>query len=74
MSLTRVCLFYGSRIDPKELYIFDLLILLDCNFQRGKVLKVLPYVQFLSHSDKVTLNMIFLVVYKEAARICGNII
>ena len=59
MSLSRVCLFYGCRITPKELYIFYLLILLDGNFQRGKVLKLLPYFM-LSHSDKVTLNIIFL--------------
>ena len=54
MSLSRVCFFNGSQ---NVLYIYY--------FQRGKVLKLLPYVQFLSHSDKVTLNIILLGFIKK---------
>ena len=62
MSLSRVCLFNGLRI---ALYSFYLLILLDGNFQREKVDKPSPFVQFWSHPDKVTLNIILLGFIKK---------
>ena len=48
----RMCLCNGPRIPPKELDIFCILILLDGNFKRRKILKFLCGVQLLRHFDK----------------------
>ena len=58
----RLCLCNGPRIPSKELDIFCILILLDGNFKRRKVLKFLSDVQLLRHFDKVTL-LVFLGIY-----------
>ena len=58
----RLRLCNGPRIPPKELDIFCILILLDGNFKRRKVLKFLSDVQLLRHFDKATL-LVFLGIY-----------